>query len=488
MANVTGPGSSTNTAVARWNGTTGTVIQDSSVTIDGSGNVTGVTSLAGSVTTTTQSAGDNSTKIATTAYTNALNPSLAVYVSTTVASDTSGLTYNNGASGVGATFTGSVNTALTFDGVTLTTVGQRVLIKNDTQSPSGAFNGIYYLSQVQTVGLPPILTRIPNFNSPSNIVRCVVPISAGNSNAFSSYLLESGITTVGTDSLNFGEFSSNPTYILGNGLNSANIFVGNGSNVAAGVAVSGDISITNAGVTSITSSVALAGSPTTTTQSPGDNSTKIATTAFVTAAVSAGPGIVAVKKQTFTANGTYTPSAGMVYCMVEAIGGGASGGFHVGPSTAGGGGGGGGVTQSLLTAAQIGASKTVTIGAGGASGGTSANNYDGTSGGDTSLGTLVIAKGGTKGLGASATGGAGGVAGTGDFAIPGYAGLNSVGAVGGTGGGNLYSALGSLGTYQGNSVATTFYGQGSGGACSGGGSGGTTAGNNGYMRITEYCT
>jgi hypothetical protein len=68
MANVTGPTSSTDTAIARWNGTSGTVIQDSTVTIDGSGNVVGVVSLAGSVTTTTQSQGDNSANIATTAY------------------------------------------------------------------------------------------------------------------------------------------------------------------------------------------------------------------------------------------------------------------------------------------------------------------------------------------------------------------------------------------------------------------------------------
>jgi len=38
---------------------------------------------------------------------------------------------------------------------------------------------------------------------------------------------------------------------LGTTLNSAQIFVGNGSNVATGVAMSGDIAITNAGVTAI---------------------------------------------------------------------------------------------------------------------------------------------------------------------------------------------------------------------------------------------
>lgn len=46
VGNVTGPGSSTDNAIARWNGTGGDTIQNSSVVIDDSDNVTGVTSLA----------------------------------------------------------------------------------------------------------------------------------------------------------------------------------------------------------------------------------------------------------------------------------------------------------------------------------------------------------------------------------------------------------------------------------------------------------
>ena len=61
------------------------------------------------------------------------------------------------------------------------------------------------------------------------------------------------------------------------------IFIGSSINVAEEQAVSGDITITNAGVTTIKTDVALAGNPTTTTQSAGDNTTKIATTAFVIA-------------------------------------------------------------------------------------------------------------------------------------------------------------------------------------------------------------
>jgi hypothetical protein len=68
-------------------------------------------------------------------------------------------------------------------------------------------------------------------------------------------------------------------------------WVGNGSAVATAVTPTGDVTFTNAGVFAIgsakvlsamiQSSVALAGSPTTTTQATADASTKIATTAYV---------------------------------------------------------------------------------------------------------------------------------------------------------------------------------------------------------------
>jgi hypothetical protein len=42
MAAVAGPASSTDTAIARWDGTSGTVIQNSPVTVDGSGHISNV--------------------------------------------------------------------------------------------------------------------------------------------------------------------------------------------------------------------------------------------------------------------------------------------------------------------------------------------------------------------------------------------------------------------------------------------------------------
>ena len=171
----------------------------------------------------TAAAATNTTQLATTAFVttavaNAIagvNPAVAVQAATTQASDTSGLTYNNGVAGVGATFTGSVNTAFAVDGFTFTALNQRVLIKNDTQSPSGAFNGIYYVTQLQTGILPPILTRALDYDQPSDMNNTgAIPVVNGTVNGTTSWLLTSAVATVGTDPLTYTKFSVNPNVAL----------------------------------------------------------------------------------------------------------------------------------------------------------------------------------------------------------------------------------------------------------------------------------
>lgn len=178
--------------------------------------------LPGNPTTTTQSAGDNSTKIATdafvtTAVNNAIsgvNPAIAVVVATTSSSNTSGLTYNNGVSGVGATFTGTTNTSIAVDGRTLL-LGDRVLVKNDTQSPSGAFNGIYSVTTIQSLGIAPILTRSLDYDQPSDINNTgAIPVTSGTSNAQTSWVQTAQIVTVGVTPLIFTQFTLNPTTLM----------------------------------------------------------------------------------------------------------------------------------------------------------------------------------------------------------------------------------------------------------------------------------
>jgi hypothetical protein len=90
--------------------------------------------------------------------------------------------------------------------------------------------------------------------------------------------------------------------------------------------------------------------------------------------------------QTFTASGTYTPTQGMKSAIVELVGGGAGGRPSIAALalevSVGGGGGNGGYIKALVTAAQIGASQVVTIGAGGAAA---------TNGGNTTFGALLNA-------------------------------------------------------------------------------------------------
>jgi len=210
--------STTVTGILQGNGTA-----ISAATTTGSGNV--VLATAPTMTNPvvgTQSQGDSSTKGASTAYVDTavanavagVNPAIAVQAATTTAANTSGLTYNNGVSGVGATFTGTNNTALTIDGFTFTAIGQRLLVKNDTQSPSGAFNGIYFVTQVQALALPPILTRALDYDTPSDMNNTgSIPVINGTVNGTTSWVLTSQVVTVGTTPLTFAQFTLNPSAI-----------------------------------------------------------------------------------------------------------------------------------------------------------------------------------------------------------------------------------------------------------------------------------
>lgn len=127
--------------------------------------------------------------------------------------------------------------------------------------------------------------------------------------------------------------------------------------------------------------------------------------------------------QTFTSNGTYTPTSGMLYCVIEIVGSGGGGGGCAATTaaqfSAASGGAGGEYARGIFSAATVGASQTVTCPAGGAGGTAGANN--GTAGSTTSVGALITALGGGNGLAGTATTGASNAAG-------------STGGTGGTGG------------------------------------------------------
>lgn len=119
-------------------------------------------------------------------------------------------------------------------------------------------------------------------------------------------------------------------------------------------------------------------------------------------------GFSTINVQTFTTNGTYTPTASMKYCIIEAVaGGGGAGGCAQttgGGTNSGGGGGSGGYARLLASAATIGASQAVVVGAAGA-GGLAATGANGTSGGNTTFGSLITCGGGVFGTGGGVQGG-----------------------------------------------------------------------------------
>ena len=236
-------------------------------------------------------------------------------------------------------------------------------------------------------------------------------------------------------------------------------------------------------------------------------------TLLITPPASVGSGFTTVARQVFTGSGTYTPTAGMDYCVVEMVGGGGGGGGAdgVGSNDEGhgmGGGGGGEYRRGVFTAADIGASQTVTIGAAGAAGGATGGN--GGTGGTTSVGTLLTAVGGTGGAGSGsnsstttspALGGAGGTGGTGTGdAVVGEIGQNGMAEVitaaslfvrrAGKGGNSLFGWGGrDILTFNGDSAGNN--GTGFGGGGSGAIDNDTTgsaggAGTTGYVRILEF--
>lgn len=210
--------------------------------------------------------------------------------------------------------------------------------------------------------------------------------------------------------------------------------------------------------------------------------------------------------QTFTATGTYTPTSGMKYCIIECVGAGGGGGgtSTTGATTisVGGGGGGGAYCRKFASAATIGASQTVTIGAAGTAGAVGGGN--GGTGGTTSVGTLCIAIGGSGGLGSAAvtaalflvSGNIGGIGTTGDVQAIGNPGTPGMGSstsnfvAGGNGGSSALGGapLGTIGSLSAAGAAGGNYGGGGAGAVCGtsqtqqlGG-----AGAKGFVIVTEY--
>jgi len=212
------------------------------------------------------------------------------------------------------------------------------------------------------------------------------------------------------------------------------------------------------------------------------------------------PGFCRINIQRFTTAGadTYRPTAGMQNCIALATGGGGGGGGAdtsaggSGDVGVGSGGGAGGTAIGFFTAAQVGVSKPLSVGAAGTAGSTSGGN--GTAGGNSTWNTTdLVGTGGALGTGSgqlavdaqstagglggvptggtiNITGGSGdpGVAGTADFAT-----VDSAFGFSGKGGASFWGGGGREAAGASNSLTTDVTSAGGAGLAYGaGGAGG----------------
>jgi hypothetical protein len=206
--------------------------------------------------------------------------------------------------------------------------------------------------------------------------------------------------------------------------------------------------------------------------------------------------------QVFTANGTYTPTPGMVTAVIEDQGGGGAGAGLATPSAGnvslGAPGTSGSYAKGRFTAAAIGASQAVTVGAGG----TAASNTAGGNGGTSSVGSLITAPGGVGGgllnnqvPGASNGNGAFSSAPTGANIAQSIGTCSSLctsisasSAQAGAGGASIFGGGGVAPVINSNGISAPNYGAGGSGVVGGSGSANLSggAGKAGIVIIWEY--
>jgi hypothetical protein len=193
-------------------------LDNSSITIGTTAISLGSSSLTlgGLTTVTVTQDPTNALDLATKQYVDTFVEGLHIHASCaaatpdTLATITGGsVTYNNGTAGVGATLT--LGVALTsLDGYSLQN-GDRILVKDEVNA---AHNGIYTWATGGTV-----LTRATDFDTAAEIVGGDFTfVTNGTLYADTGWVQVDAVTTVGTDSINFTQFSGAGTFTAGAGL------------------------------------------------------------------------------------------------------------------------------------------------------------------------------------------------------------------------------------------------------------------------------
>lgn len=153
-------------------------------------------------------------------------------------------TYNNGASGVGATLTATANGALVVDGITVA-AGDRVLVLYEA---AAANNGLYVVTATGSAGAPYVLTRSTDMNTPAQVPGTFVFVEQGAVNAASGWVVAAkGPFVIGTTAIAFTQFSGAGEILAGTGL----------TKTGNTISLNGPVSIANGGTGAGTQQAAL---------------------------------------------------------------------------------------------------------------------------------------------------------------------------------------------------------------------------------------
>lgn len=242
-----------------------------------------------------------------------------------VCATTANLNAVQAGAGAGATLTNAgVMAAFSSDGVS-PSVNDRVLVKDQTLTQH---NGIYNLTTVGSGAVNWVLTRATDYDDAAEIQPgTLIPVTSGNLYAQSSWIETATVVTVDTDPIIFAQFTASPNTFAVTGLtNLAGVAInanltadgdltrdlgssalrwstGYIENIATGINAGKLVALQayNTGTFSYDDLFTLtAGSPptavlassvTATTQAPNDNSTKLATTAYVDASAATGANV-----------------------------------------------------------------------------------------------------------------------------------------------------------------------------------------------------
>ena len=202
----------------------------------GAASATSVAMTTGTITTTPSNATDIVNKSYVDAAVNNVNYHAACNYATTA--DLGSVTYNNGSSGVGATITKTSPFATFAVDGSSPTVGQRILVKNET---SGQYNGIYTVTNVGSGSTAWILTRATDYDQTGAGTNEIAPgdttfIISGTANAGTQWVQTTDFPiTIGTTPLTFVQIAGPGVYTAGTGLTlSSNTFSITNTAVTAG--------------------------------------------------------------------------------------------------------------------------------------------------------------------------------------------------------------------------------------------------------------